>query len=92
MPSATPASSSSRPVFALGETHGVRTIEGPVVGVLLLWGLVFYLAQYGSLYLLVLGVIAILIMLLMPKGIWGTAAQRWNWRLFPTQRRLLRDA
>jgi branched-chain amino acid transport system permease protein len=71
---------------------GVRTIEGPVVGVLLLWGLEFYLAQYGSLYLLVLGVIAILIMLLMPKGIWGTAAQRWNWRLFPTQRRLLRDA
>jgi branched-chain amino acid transport system permease protein len=71
---------------------GVRTIEGPVVGVLLLWGLVFYLAQYGSLYLLVLGVIAIMIMLFMPKGIWGTAAQRWNWRLFPTQRRLLRDA
>ncbi|MEY9754281.1 hypothetical protein ABIE73_001676 [Bradyrhizobium yuanmingense] len=32
----------------------MRTIEGPMVGVLLLWGLVTYLAQFGSLYLLVL--------------------------------------
>ena len=39
---------------------GVRTIEGPMIGVLTLWGLITYLAQYGSLYLVVLGSIAIL--------------------------------
>ncbi|MEY9537951.1 branched-chain amino acid transport system permease protein [Bradyrhizobium diazoefficiens] len=69
---------------------GVRTIEGPIIGVLLLWGLMSHLGQYGSLYLLLLGALAILIMLLMPRGLWGTAAHRWNLQLFPTQRRLLR--
>ena len=70
---------------------GVRTIEGPVVGVLLLWGLVTYLAQYGSLYLVVLGTLAILIMLFMPNGVWGAAARRWQLQLFPTQRWLGRS-
>ncbi|WP_315834712.1 branched-chain amino acid ABC transporter permease [Bradyrhizobium prioriisuperbiae] len=70
---------------------GVRTIEGPMLGVLLLWGLITYLAQYGSLYLVVLGALAILIMLFMPRGVWGTIARRWNVRLFPTQRWLSRS-
>ena len=70
---------------------GVRTIEGPMVGVLLLWGLVTYLAQYGSLYLVVLGTLAILVMLFMPRGIWGEVARRWQLQLFPTQRRLSRS-
>jgi branched-chain amino acid transport system permease protein len=70
---------------------GVRTIEGPMVGVLLLWGLVTYLAQHGSLYLVVLGTLAILIMLFMPKGVWGAAARRWQLQLFPTQRWLGRS-
>lgn len=70
---------------------GVRTIEGPMVGVLLLWGLVSYLAQYGSLYLVVLGTLAILIMLFMPKGLWGEVTRRWRLRLFPTQRWLSRS-
>lgn len=69
---------------------GVRTIEGPMIGVLTLWGLITYLAQYGSLYLIVLGSIAILIMLFMPKGVWGEIAGRWGIRLFPTQRVLSR--
>jgi len=70
---------------------GVRTIEGPMVGVLLLWGLLTYLSQYGSLYLVVLGTLAILIMLFMPRGVWGDAARRWQWQLFPTQRWLGRS-
>lgn len=69
---------------------GVRTIEGPIVGVLLLWGLMSHLGQFGSLYLLLLGALAIFVMLLMPRGLWGTVAHRWNLQLFPTQRRLLR--
>lgn len=70
---------------------GVRTIEGPMIGVLILWGLITYLAQYGSLYLIVLGAIAILIMLFMPKGVWGEVSRRWEIRLFPTQRVLSRN-
>jgi len=71
---------------------GVRTIEGPMIGVLTLWLLISYLSQFGSLYLVVLGIIAILIMLFMPRGIWGEAARRWNIRLFPTQRVLSRNS
>jgi branched-chain amino acid transport system permease protein len=71
---------------------GVRTIEGPMIGVLLLWGLISYLSQFGSLYLIVLGIIAILIMLFMPRGIWGEVARNWNARLFPTQRVLSRNS
>jgi len=70
---------------------GVRTIEGPVVGVLVLWALQFNLSGYGSLYLLVLGLIAILVMLFMQRGIWGSAAARWNWQLFAVRKLLIRD-
>lgn len=71
---------------------GVRTIEGPMIGVLTLWGLITYLAQYGSLYLVVLGTIAILVMLFMPKGVCGEIERRWGIRLFPTQRVLSRTS
>jgi branched-chain amino acid transport system permease protein len=70
---------------------GVRTIEGPRAGVLIVWGLITYLAQYGSLYL-VLGTFAILVMLFLPKGVWGEIAWRWGIRLFPTQRVLIRNS
>lgn len=69
---------------------GVRTIEGPIVGVLVLWALQFNLSGYGSLYLLVLGLLAILVMLFMQKGIWGSAAVRWDLQLFPARKVLVR--
>lgn len=71
---------------------GVRTIEGPMIGVLLLWALISYLSRFGSLYLVVLGIVAILFMLFMPRGIWGEVARRWNVRLFPMQRVLSRNS
>jgi branched-chain amino acid transport system permease protein len=70
---------------------GVRTIEGPVIGVLVLWALQFNLSGYGSLYLLLLGLIAILVMLFMQRGIWGSAAARWNWQLFAVRKLLVRN-
>ena len=70
---------------------GVRTIEGPVIGVLVLWALQFNLSGYGSLYLLLLGLIAILVMLFMQRGIWGSAAARWNWQVFAVRKLLVRD-
>jgi branched-chain amino acid transport system permease protein len=70
---------------------GVRTIEGPIVGVLVLWALQFNLSGYGSLYLLVLGLIAILVMLFMQTGIWGSAAARWNLQVFAIRKLLIRD-
>jgi len=70
---------------------GVRTIEGPVIGVLVLWALQFNLSGYGSLYLLMLGLIAILVMLFMQRGIWGSAAARWDLQFFAIRKLLIRD-
>jgi len=36
------------------------------------------LADLGSLYLLMLGAVAIAVMLLAPKGIWGLLAERFG--------------
>jgi branched-chain amino acid transport system permease protein len=70
---------------------GVRTIEGPIVGVLVFWMLLYSLSQYGSFYLLVLGALAIGIMIFMQKGIWGSLAERTGLQLFPTRRLLVRN-
>jgi branched-chain amino acid transport system permease protein len=70
---------------------GVRTIEGPIVGVLVFWALQYNLSGYGSLYLLVLGLIAILVMLFMQRGIWGSIAAHWNWQIFAVRKLLIRD-
>jgi branched-chain amino acid transport system permease protein len=71
---------------------GVRTIEGPIAGVLIFWTLVYNLSQYGSLYLLVLGLIAVCMMLFVPAGIWGSFAADQSLQLFPTRTCLVRKA
>jgi branched-chain amino acid transport system permease protein len=63
---------------------GIGTIEGPIIGTLVYFLLREFLADLGAVYLMILGAIAIVIMLVAPKGIWGFIAQRWNLSLFPT--------
>jgi branched-chain amino acid transport system permease protein len=67
---------------------GIGTIEGPFVGMLIYIVLRELLADYGTYYLILLGVIAIVIMLKAPTGVWGWIAQRYNLQLFPVGRRL----
>ncbi len=69
---------------------GIGTIEGPIVGVILFFLLQNGLSQYGSWYLLVLGLIAILVMLFAPRGLWGLFADRTGIQLFPVRRSLRR--
>jgi branched-chain amino acid transport system permease protein len=47
------------------------------------------LADYGSWYLLILGLIAIAVMLFAPRGLWGLISDRTGLQLFPVQRRLI---
>jgi branched-chain amino acid transport system permease protein len=63
---------------------GIGTIEGPVIGTIVYFVLRQFLADLGSLYLIILGALAIAIMLVAPKGIWGYIKERWNISLFPT--------
>jgi branched-chain amino acid transport system permease protein len=69
---------------------GIGTIEGPIVGVLIFYFLQSHLAGFGTWYLILLGVLAIVVMLFAPQGIWGWVAARFNLVLFPLQRRLVR--
>jgi branched-chain amino acid transport system permease protein len=67
---------------------GIGTIEGPILGVIVFWGLRTVLADYGSLYLITLGVLGIAIMLFAPRGLWGLLSDRTGLHLFPVRRRL----
>ena len=68
---------------------GIGTIEGPIVGVLLFYVLQTNLAHFGTWYLMLLGLFAILVMLFAPRGIWGYLADRYGFTLFPIRRRLI---
>jgi branched-chain amino acid transport system permease protein len=67
---------------------GIGRVEGPIIGTVVFFALRQTLADLGSLYLLMLGAVAIAVMLFAPKGIWGLVAQRFGWQLLPLERRL----
>jgi branched-chain amino acid transport system permease protein len=68
---------------------GIGTLEGPIVGILILYLLREYLSGFGSVYLMILGFLAIATMLFAPRGLWGTLADRFQVSLFPVRRRLI---
>lgn len=70
---------------------GIGTIEGPILGALLFWLLNNYLAEYGTWYLIGLGLMAIIVITKWPRGIWGSLSHRFGWQLFPVQRKLHLD-
>jgi branched-chain amino acid transport system permease protein len=67
---------------------GVGRIEGPLIGTIVFFILRQLLADYGTLYLLMLGVIAIAAMLKAPKGLWGLIADHFGWQMLPLERRV----
>jgi branched-chain amino acid transport system permease protein len=68
---------------------GIGRLEGPLIGTIVFFCLRQTLADLGSLYLLMLGAVAIVVMLKAPQGIWGTVAARFGWQLLPLERRLI---
>lgn len=67
---------------------GIGRIEGPIVGALIFWALNKLFSDYGTWYLLGLGLLAIVVTIYFKQGLWGWAQQRWGWTLFPTSRHL----
>ncbi len=67
---------------------GIGTIEGPIIGTLIFFLLRETLADLGTIYLMVLGVVAIVIMLKAPNGIWGLLRSRFDLELFPLSYRV----
>jgi branched-chain amino acid transport system permease protein len=67
---------------------GIGTIEGPIIGTLIYFLLQELLSDYGSWYLIGMGLIAVVVMVKWPRGLWGYVQQRFDLRFFPVQRRL----
>jgi branched-chain amino acid transport system permease protein len=69
---------------------GLGRIEGPIIGVVVYFALQELLADYGSAYLVTLGIVTIAIVLLAPRGIWGLLVGRRHVSLVAVERRLRR--
>ena len=67
---------------------GLGTIEGPILGAIVFFGLQQWLADLGAWYLVILGVVAIVITLFLPRGLWGPLSGNGRIRLFPVGYRL----
>ena len=67
---------------------GIGRIEGPIVGTIVFFALRQTLADLGTLYLMILGAVAIVVMLVARKGIWGLFVDKLGWEVFPLERRV----
>ena len=76
-------------VIFMAVIGGIGRIEGPIIGTAIFFLLRQLFADLGSLYLIMLGAVAILIMLKAPCGVWGLVADRFALQIFPLQRRLV---
>jgi branched-chain amino acid transport system permease protein len=67
---------------------GIGRIEGPIVGALIFWALNKFFSDYGTWYLMGLGLLAIVVTMFFKRGLWGWAQENLGWSLFPTHRHL----
>ncbi len=67
---------------------GIGTIEGPIIGAVIYVLLQQYLSDYASVSMLVLGVVAIIIMLMVPRGIMGTIQEKLGFEILSPRRHL----
>lgn len=67
---------------------GIGTIEGPIIGVIVFFALREFAADWGTWYLMLMGIIAIAVMLIDKRGLWGWAKNRFGLTILPTDRKL----
>lgn len=65
---------------------GTGTIEGPILGAVVFWALNKFCADFGSWYLIGLGLIAIVVSTYFKEGLWGWLHRRFGWTVFPVAR------
>lgn len=66
---------------------GIGTLPGPIVGVAVFYALQRLLADYGTVYLILLGLIGIGVMLCARRGLWGLFVDRTGLDLLPLRHR-----
>ena len=62
---------------------GLGTIEGPIIGAAIFFALQQLLSDYGTWYLILIGVLAAGVVVFAQRGLWGTIVRRWPIDLFP---------
>ena len=62
---------------------GVGSIEGPIVGTAVYTVIQQTLAQFGAWYLILLGAVAVVVAMFLPRGIWGVISSRFHLQVFP---------
>jgi branched-chain amino acid transport system permease protein len=62
---------------------GMGSIEGPILGTLVFFGLQELLSDFGAWYFIASGAVAIAVALWAPRGLWGVIADRTHLRPFP---------
>jgi len=67
---------------------GIGTIEGPIIGTVIFYVLRETTSQYGTWYFIALGLLAIIVTIWSPAGIYGWVLKKTNFMVFPLQRRL----
>jgi len=65
---------------------GIGTVGGPVIGALVYVLLQQYLSEFVGISMLILGVIAITLILVAPKGILGTIQEKFGFEIFSSRR------
>lgn len=74
-------------MFFIVVIGGIGTIEGPIIGTLIYITMRETLNDFGTWYLIILGLFTIIIMIKAPQGIWGLIKTRFNnFHLFATKR------
>ena len=66
---------------------GIGTIEGPIIGAIIFVALRQFLFAFPGYSMVILGVIAIIIIMVAPKGIAGMISRKKDLQLFPTRRK-----
>jgi branched-chain amino acid transport system permease protein len=66
---------------------GIGTIEGPIIGSIIYVLLQQWLSEYPSVSLLILGMIAIAVILVAPKGIMGTIQEKLGFEILSPRRK-----
>jgi branched-chain amino acid transport system permease protein len=67
---------------------GIGTVEGPILGAIIFFFIREYLSNFGGWSLILLGLVAVIMMLVAPQGLWGIMQERFHLELFPVRRRL----
>ena len=75
-------------ILALGTFYVAMTLAGIRRSNYLFPWMREFLADFGTVHLMVLGLVAIVVMLKAPKGVWGLIRDRYDLELFPLSYRV----